>query len=98
MHFALNGAMLITAGEDNEVKLWSWPSGKLNLTMAFPEFYDHLSRDEWIAWAPDGHYACSQGTEEAVHFRIGTKVLPPDRYPGYHQSTLLKSDEKMTER
>ncbi len=98
MHFALNGAMLITAGEDNEVKLWSWPTGKLNLTMAFPEFYDHLSRDEWIAWAPDGHYACSQGTEEAVHFRIGTKVLPPDRYPGYHQSTLLKSDEKMTER
>lgn len=98
MHFAQNGTMLITAGEDNEVRLWSWPAGKLELTMAFPEFYDHLSRDEWIAWAPDGHYACSQGTEEAVHFRTGSKALPPDRYPGYHQSTLLVSDETVTER
>ena len=79
--FAPGGRLLASVGADDMVKLWDVRQGQLLVTLwaisdpaisledegAPPSRL--LDDHDWLAWTPEGYYACSERAEQFIRFR-----------------------------
>jgi len=59
-----NGRYLVTAGDDQTVRLWNLATRELIVTLF------HGSDGEWVMWTPQGYYTGSPGAGELVGWQI----------------------------
>jgi WD40 repeat protein len=82
-----NWKYVLTAGNDQVVRVWRVEGGELLLAL-------FVAGDEWIAWTPQGYYAASLAGESLMgwHLNRGPESLA-DFYPASHfHKSLYRPD------
>jgi WD40 repeat protein len=60
-----DGRYLLSASEDQTLRVWAAPGGRLMLSLFF-------AGHEWIAWTPEGYYAASPGGERLMGWFVNS--------------------------
>ncbi len=60
---SIDSRYLLSAGEDQTLRIWDWQQGKLLVSLFFAD-------RQWIAWTPQGYYAASPGGERLMGWHV----------------------------
>lgn len=71
---------LLSACTDQTLAVWN-PRREEPLLTFFP------AGDEWVAWTPEGYYACSPGGERLIGWQVNHG---PDRMPDYYPAARFR--------
>jgi len=89
--FSPDGLLVATVSDDGTCKLWAVPTGELRATLWAPTncnvgvamSFDGpsdplwLTTGEWLAWTPEGYYACSDGADRYLAVRDEGGAIHP---------------------
>jgi len=80
-----DGRYLASAAGDQTVRLWSLaPAGPAAVDQVAPLLSIFIGADNrWVAWTPEGYYACSPGGEQIIGWQVtaGWRRLPTTTPP-----------------
>src|SRR5215468_596101 len=87
-----DGKTLASGSGDNTVKVWAWPSGELQRTLA-----GHSSGVRAVAWSPDGKTLASGSDDNTVKvwdtaagdLQMDITLLPGNEWLAYHPQKLV---------
>ena len=73
-----DGRYLLSAADDQTLRVWSWKEGKLLLSLFF-------AGRQWITWTPAGYYAASPGGERLMGWHVNRgRTSLSSFYPASH--------------
>jgi WD40 repeat protein len=76
-----DGKYFVTGSSDQTVRVWS-PNSEDPVLSIF------VAGSEWIAWTPQGYYACSANGERLIAWQINTTA---HRFPQVHPAARFRS-------
>lgn len=82
-----DGRWVLTTCDDKTLRIWSSGSDEPLLSLFF-------KGSQWIAWTPEGYYACSPGGERLIGWKfVPEKNGEPQYYPAsFFHKTLYRPD------
>lgn len=80
--FSADGRFVFSGGSYGTTNAWEVASGRHLVTLfAFPEKPGGTTKEEWLAYHPDGYYDGSPGVDRLLAWRVGDELLTP-KSPG----------------
>jgi len=88
--------LLISGGQDGEIKLWSTDSWELLASLI------HFSDDQWVTYTPEGYFDCSEKGKDYIGWTVGMSHYPfrqfYDEFYCPNLFTILMSGESIKKR
>ena len=87
-----DGRYLASSSDDQTVRIWPLHSAEETVAPLLTIF--HGTDGAWVAWTPEGYYACSPGAERLIGWLVNrTDDDTADYYPAYQfRRTLYRPD------
>jgi hypothetical protein len=76
------GRYILTTSEDERIRIFDWENSPRPLLTFFS------TGDDWIAWTPEGYYACSPGGERLMGWQVDNG---PDKLATFYPAAQFRN-------